>query len=215
MNEWIFLLQTCLIIGFSFGALKLGKEALCAWVAIQSLIANLFVLKQTTLFGLEVTASDAFAIGSLLGINFLQEYFGQEDAKRATWICFFSLFFFAIVSQLHLLYEPSQTDESQTAFHIILIQSPRLLIASLAVFFIVQQADIKFFALLKMRFPKLGFILRTCAALVFSQFLDTVLFSFAGLYGIASSIANIIAMSFMIKLIVIFLFTSCARWAKT
>lgn len=215
MNEILFLTQILLIVGFALGAFKLGKEALIAWVAIQALIANLFVLKQVTLFGLDVTASDAFAIGSLLGLNFLQEYFSREEANRATWICFFFMTFFALVSQLHLFYQPSSYDTTQSAFEMILSQSPRLLIASMSVFFIVQQVDIRFFAFLRNTLPRASFALRAAIALVFSQFLDTVLFSFAGLYGIVASVADIILVSFLIKLIVIFFFTSFVRWAKT
>lgn len=184
-------------------------------MAIQALIANLFVLKQITLFGLDVTASDAFAIGSLLGLNFLQEYFGQEEANKATKICFFFMFFFALVSQLHLIYAPSSHDTTHSAFLTLLTLSPRLLIASMSVFFIVQQIDIRFFAFLKKRLPTLGFASRSAIALVFSQFLDTFLFSFAGLYGVVVSVIDIIAMSFLIKIIVIFCFTSCVRWVKT
>lgn len=215
MNEFIFFLQLLLIVGFALGALKLGKETLTAWVAIQALIANLFVLKQITLFGLEVTASDAFAIGSLLGLNFLQEYFERKDANQATKICFFFMLFFALVSQLHLLYLPSSYDTTQTAFLTLLTPSPRLLIASTSVFFIVQQVDIRFFASLKKAFPNLSFAWRTTITLILSQFLDTVLFSIAGLYGVVASLIDIIAMSFLIKMIVIFSFTSCVRWAKT
>lgn len=215
MNEIIFLTQTLLIVGFALWAFKLGKEALMAWVAIQALIANLFVLKQITLLGLDVTASDAFAIGSLLGLNFLQEYFSKKDATKATWICFFFMAFFALVSQLHLFYQPSSYDTTQSAFVVILSPSPRILIASMTVFFIVQQIDIRFFALLKKLLPQASFALRTAMTLIFSQFLDTVLFSFAGLYGIVASVINIILISFMVKLVVIFFFTSFVKWAKT
>jgi uncharacterized integral membrane protein (TIGR00697 family) len=215
MNELLFFTQALLIVGFAIGALKLGKEALIAWVAIQALIANLFVLKQITLLGLDVTASDAFAIGSLLGLNFLQEHFSREEANRATWICFFFMVFFALVSQLHLLYQPSPYDTTQSAFLTILSPSLRLLIASMTVFFIVQQIDIRFFTFLKKTLPQASFAVRAAIALVISQFLDTILFSFAGLYGIVTSIVHIIFISFMIKLIVIFFFTSFVRWAKT
>lgn len=214
MNEFIFIAQTLLIVGFALGALKLGKEAVIAWVAIQALIANLFVLKQITLLGLEVTASDAFAIGSLLGLNFLQEYFSREEANKATWICFFFMLFFALVSQLHLLYEPSPHDTTQSAFLAILTPSPRLLVASMSVFFIVQQVDIRFFSFLKRVLPWTSFALRTGIALIISQFLDTVLFSYVGLYGIVASVADIIFMSLIVKLVVIFCFTSCIKWAK-
>lgn len=215
MNELLFFTQTFLIIAFAFGAFKLGKAALTAWIAIQALIANLFVLKQISLFGFHVTASDAFAIGSLLGLNFLQEFFDKKEAQKATWICFFFMLFFVLVSQLHLLYSPSPYDTSQVAFRTILSPSPRLLLASMAVFFVVQQIDILFFAFLKNALPHVNFAFRTALALIVSQFLDTVLFSFAGMYGIVASITDVILVSFTIKLIVIFCFTSFMRLAKT
>lgn len=214
MNELLFLLQTLLIIGFAIGALKLGRGALTAWVAVLALIANLFVIKQITLAGFHVTASDSFMIGSVLGLNFLQEYFGKEDARKATWITFFFLLFFAVVSQIHLLYEPSPYDTTQSSFQTILSVSPRLFIASMTVFFIVQQLDVAFFAFLKDRFPQRSFASRTTASLVLSQFLDTLLFSFAGLYGIVGSIVDIIFVSFCVKLAAIFLISPFMRWAK-
>lgn len=215
MNEILFLIQILLILGFALGALKLGKEALVAWVAIQALIANLFVLKQITLAGMEVTASDAFAIGSLLGLNFLQEYFNREEARKATWICFFFMIFFVLVSQVHLYYQASSYDTSQSAYNTILSPSPRLLIASMSVFFIVQQFDIRFFALLKTWLPQTSFAYRAALALIASQFLDTFLFSFAGLYGLVASVVDIMIVSFLVKLVVIFCFTSFVKWAKT
>ncbi|SPJ31709.1 MULTISPECIES: queuosine precursor transporter [Candidatus Protochlamydia] len=215
MNEILFFIQTILIISFALIAKRLGKTALIAWVAVQALIANLFVLKQIVLLGLEVTASDAFAIGSLLGLNFLQEYHEKEDANQATWICFFFMIFFVFVSQIHLLYEPSLNDTSQPAFLMILSVTPRLLLASMSVFFIVQQIDIRFFTFLKRKLPNISFAFRAAIALILSQFLDTFLFSFAGLYGIVSSVTDIIVVSFMVKLIVIFCFTPFVKWANT
>lgn len=214
MNEFIFLLQILLITAFTFGALKLGKEALIGWVALLALIANLFVLKQINLFGFEVTASDAFAVGSLLALSFLQEYFGQEEAKKASWICFFFLFFFTVVSQVHLLYQPSLHDAFQSAFQTLLSPAPRLFIASMGVFFIVQQMDIRVFSLIKSHFPVKSFAFRASLALIFSQALDTLLFSYAGLYGIAASMLDVIVMSLAIKLLITFCFTPFLRLAK-
>ncbi len=167
-----------------------------------------------SLFGLNVTTSDSFAIGSLLGLNFLQEHFSKEDAKQATWICFFFMFFFAVVSQLHLLYEPSLYDSTQESYIQILSPAPRLLFASMGVFFLVQQFDLRFFAFLKDRLPNLGFPIRAAIALVVSQFLDTFLFSFAGLYGMVISVIDIIVVSFAVKLIVIFCITPLLKLAK-
>ncbi len=215
MNEALFFIQIFFTLLFVYGALKLGPSALVAWVTVQALIANLFVLKQIHLFGMEVTASDGYAIGSLLGLNVLQEFYGKKEAKQATWICFFFMTFFALASQLHLYYIPSSFDTAQTAFITVLSPSLRLIFASMSVFFIVQLFDIRFFAFLKQKLPTVSFSIRAALALIVSQFLDTLLFSFAGLYGIVASVLDIIIVSYVIKLIVIFCFTSLVRIART
>ena len=90
-----------------------------------------------------------------------------------------------------------------------------LFLASIGVFFVVQQIDIRFFAFLKTNLPTAGFALRAAVALVVSQFLDTVLFSIVGLYGIVESVVDIIILSFLVKLAVIFGLTTVVRWAKS
>ncbi len=213
MNEVLFFAQTFLIVSFALVALKLGQSALITWITIQAILANLFVLKQITLLNFEVTATDAFAIGSLLGLNFLQEHYGKEEAQKATWICFFTMLFFALSSQLHLLFHPSIHDTAHQAFTTILAPAPRLLLASIAVFFLVQQIDVRIFAFLKNHSNR-SFVFRTAISLTISQFLDTLLFSFIGLYGLVASMIDIILISFLIKLIVIFLITPLVKWGK-
>lgn len=214
MNELVFVIQSILIIGFALASLRLGREALVAWVTVQALIANLFVLKQINLFHLEVTASDSFAIGSLLGLNLLQEHFGREEANRATKICFFYMVFFTFISQLHLIYEPNLHDSTQSAFLTLFSPAPRLMIASMGVFFVVQQLDICFFDFLKKKMSTFSFAVRGGISLLLSQLLDTILFSFFGLYGIVTSVIDIIVVSFAIKFIVILCFTSYMRIVK-
>lgn len=214
MNETLFFIQIFIIVGFALGALKLGKGALTAWVVVQALIANLFVLKQITLFGFNVTASDAFVIGSILGLNFLQEYFTKEAAVKATYICFFFMVFFVLVSQVHLFYLSSPHDVTHDSFKNILSLTPRLLIASLGVFFITQQLDILFFSFLKRVLPNSKFAMRVTISMIVSQLFDTILFSLAGLYGIVESVVDIIVLSFSVKLVVIFCVTPFIRWVK-
>lgn len=124
------------------------------------------------------------------------------------------MLFFALISQLHLLYRPSPSDATQTAFLTLLSPSPRLLIASMSVFFLVQQVDLRFFAFLKTRFPHKSFAFRSGVSLLLSQFLDTLLFSVAGLYGMVASLGDIILLSFAIKAIAILCFTPLAKWVR-
>jgi uncharacterized integral membrane protein (TIGR00697 family) len=121
------------------------------------------------------------------------------------------MLFFAVISQLHLAYLASPFDNSHAAFEALLSPAPRLFLASLCVFFIVQQFDIRFFLFIKNTFPRLSFASRTGMALAVSQFLDTFLFSFAGLYGIVASVAEVIVFSFAIKMIVVACTTTVLR----
>ncbi len=203
MNEIIFIFHVVAVIAFGLGALKLGKEALIAWMAFQAVLANLFVIKQISFLSFEVTCSDVFIIGSTLGLNLLQEYFGKDSAKKAVWVCFFILTFFALMSQIHLFYLPSIHDTTQSAFSTILQPAPRLLLASIGVFFFVQQIDLRVYA----KLAKFPLPLKNGISLVFSQLIDTILFSYFGLYGNVSEIFDVIIVSFLIKIIVIFCMT--------
>jgi queuosine precursor transporter len=203
MNTGLFFIHLLIVGGFTLGAIRKGREALISWIALQAILANLFVVKQISLFGFEVTPSDAFAVGSLLGLNSLQRAFGQESAKKAIWITFYSMAFFAIASQIHLLYKPSSHDTSHASFVTVLSHSPRLLIASLLTFFIAQRVDLWMFGKLRTE----HFSLANLFSLLVSQFLDTLLFSFLGLYGLVASLFDIILVSYLLKVVTILLLT--------
>ncbi|MBX7067551.1 MAG: queuosine precursor transporter [Parachlamydiales bacterium] len=198
MNEFLFLAHIWIVIGFALGALRFGSGALTAFIALQGVLANLFVVKQIHLFGFSVTCSDVFAIGGILSLNLLQEYFGKDAAKRAVKISLGALLFFAAMSQIHLLYAPTALDTTHDSFLNIFSSSMRIVAASLATFFIVQQFDVRFFSFLKGKLP-----IRIAISLFTSQLLDTILFSVLGLYGLVESLFDIIFMSFMIKCLII------------
>jgi len=203
VNELIFFLHIILIVFIAFGALKIGKEALIALTALLAVAANFFVLKQMLLFNWNVTCSDVFAVGSILSLNLLQEHFGKEAARRAVSICFFAMIFFGLMSQIHLFYTPSPYDYAHPSYLALLTPAPRLLLASLLSFFLVQQIDVALFSFLKKRFTSLDWRLRNGVSLFVSQLLDTVFFSLLGLYGLVASLESIIVVSFLVKLFII------------
>lgn len=214
MNESLFALHLLLLIGISLGMLRAGREALITWIALQAILANLFVLKQMEFFGFTITCSDLFAVGGILGLNLLQEFFGPQSAKQATRICFLCMLIFALMSQMHLLYHPSPMDTAQLSYQTLLSPAPRLLIASLLTFLIVQQLDLRLFAKLRLRLSHWPLWLRNGTTLTLSQGLDTLLFSSLGLYGLVTHLSDIILMSFCIKLLIISGLTPISLLAK-
>jgi queuosine precursor transporter len=214
MNELIFAIHTCIVAIFALGSLAFGSCALVAFICIQCILANLFVVKQTTLFGLTATCSDAFTVGATIGLNLLQEYFGKEIAKKAIWINFFLLIFYAIVSYIHLLYVPHSTDIAHYHFIPLLTPMPRIVIASFSVYLFVHLTDYYLYGILKKTFQNKYIIFRNYASIAFCQLLDTVLFSYLGLYGIVHNIGEVIVVSYVIKLASIIIATPFVGFSR-
>jgi len=199
MNITIFIIQIILQLFALRYFFKLGQVALGAFVVLEAILANLFVLKQINLFGLSVTASDSFIIGSLIGLSLYQEFFGKENAKKLGLITFISLFFVSLSSLLHIWLSPDPLDQSQSHYHFIFSSTPRLAIGSLAAYFISSRLDIIVFSFLKKTFPNLSFGKRTFISTCITQAVDTCAFSFFALLGMVDNLFHIITFSFIIK----------------
>lgn len=205
MNELVFLLHLLCVSIASLVVLRMGYEALCAFLCVQAILANLFVIKQISLCGFNATAADIYVVGSVFTLNLMQEYYGFKHARKAVWISFCLLIFYTIVSQIHIWYIPSFADFSQSHYYQLLSYMPRLATASIVVYLLVQYFDTYFYALIKNFFKGKYIIVRNIISITISQFLDTILFSFLGLYGIVENIAHIILISFLVKLIALLL----------
>lgn len=203
MNEALFFAHVLLVLGFILIAYRMGSSALTSLVVLLGVLANVFVVKQMGLFCWTVTCSDVFAIGGILGLNLLQEGWGPERANKAIRVSLLCLVFFVAMAQIHLLYVPSVADKTQEAFSTILSSSPRIVFASIAVYYVVQKIDVRIFGFLKNFFSGKFLPVRLTLSLLLSQLLDTVLFSFLGLYGLVESIVDVIFMSYLVKCVII------------
>jgi uncharacterized integral membrane protein (TIGR00697 family) len=197
MNEILFFTQFVAVLAALYSAVRTGRAGLVALIALSGVLANLFVVKEMVLFGLHVTCSDMFAVGGILGLNVLQELYGREAAREGIRTSLFLLIFFAVFSQIHLLFLPSGGDQTHEAFTQILSSTPRIVVASILSYYLVQRMDLVCFSVLKKWFS--SFSIRVFLSLLFSQAIDTILFSFLGLYGLVESIFDIILVSFAVK----------------
>jgi len=207
LNEIIFIFHCATITSFALVSLFIGPYALITFISVQCILANLFVIKQITLFGFTATCADAFTVGATLGLNLLQEYFGKEITKKAIWVNFFLLIFYLIATQIHLAYVPASFDSVQQHFTPILSLMPRIVIASFSVYFLVQMLDYYIYGLLKRIWNNKYLVIRNYCSIAFCQLIDTILFSFLGLYGIVEDVWQIIFISYFVKLISIIIAT--------
>lgn len=221
MNEIILFAYCFTVSTAALGALKFGKEGLIGLICVQTILMNLFVTKQITLFGLTATASDALAVGVTLSLNLLQEYYSRATAISAIWISFYGALFYTVLTLFHLAYIPAATDTTSEFFRTLLLPMPRIVIASLATSLVVQYIDTALYYLLKKRFDQRYFVVRNYSTLFFTQLLDTVIFSFLGLYRINESLSNlstlidIMLISYIIKGVVILITVPYVRFARS
>lgn len=201
MNEIIFLIHLLCIGVATLASVYFGLPGLVSFLCAQAILANLFVIKQISLLGLNATASDVYIVGSVLTLNLIQEFYGKVEARKAIWISFALLVFYTIVSQIHLAYLPSNSDFSQDAYHAILSFMPRITIASMVTYLIVQYFDTYFYGLLRTITRARYLTARNMLSIGVSQLLDTILFSILGLYGILHNISQVMLVSFTIKMV--------------
>ncbi len=201
MNELVLLLQIGVISITAFAALRLGQNALVAFSVLQMVLANLFVLKQTSLFGMHATSADAFVVGSLLGFNLLQECYGKAVAKKMIVTTFVLLVFYAVSSYIHLLFVPSGLDSTQVHFSALLGTAPWLVGGSIVIFMIAQIVDFLMYGFLQRVWPKGWLIIRNYLALGATEVVDTILFTlFLFWLGITTQPGEVGIVSFIVKM---------------
>lgn len=214
LNELLFLGHVLCIIFATCIALYLGQNAVVALVGLEGILSNLMISKQMMLFGMHTVCTDVFAIGSIIGLGLIQEFFGKAVAQKTIIINFFLLIFYLVMSGFHVLYIPNEFDTMHDLFAILFKPMPRIIIISMLVYWLIQQFDAWFFGWLKEHHGRLHLSYRLIISTAASQLLDTTLFTFGALYGNVGSVWSIIAISFVIKITAIFICAPSITWIK-
>ncbi|WP_213357678.1 queuosine precursor transporter [Chlamydiifrater phoenicopteri] len=199
MNEGIFFIQMTFLLVAGLIFVYLGRLWVSAWVTFLTLIANIFVTKQVSLFSLDVTATDVYIIGLLTVINLFREFYGAEEARKVLQISWVLSIAYLIASRLHAAMVPSVHDQSQEHFIFLLSPALRLTMASLGALVLSQITEEKTFLFLKKLFRGRFFSARSALSMILSQVVDTVFFCFVGLYGLVAKVDDVIIMSLSAK----------------
>ena len=141
-NELLIILSFVIIYGSTILFYRLfGKGGLLAFNVLATLIANIEVLLLVHAFGVEMTLGNVLFASTFLITDILSENHGRKVANRAVLISTLCSLIFIAISQLWLLYTPSENDWASGAFHTIFSNTPRIICASLGVYLIAQLAD--------------------------------------------------------------------------
>ena len=191
MNELLLIISLPLIYGAVVAAYKFfGKTGLYAWTVFSTITANIEVLLLVDAFGIEQTLGNILFGSTFLVTDILSEKYGKKDAQLsvnlgiATSICFITL------SQLWLQYTPAANDWAMESFRVIFSNTPRVMLASLLVYAIVQRLDVwlyhKWWDFTRKKFGDSDRFLwlRNNGSTMLSQLMNALLYTFGAFGGL-------------------------------
>ena len=201
-NELLFLMQVVVVIAACKFCQQVGSCALTSWLSIQVVLANLLVLKMVNLFGLEVTVSDVYSIGSLYCLNVLRETHGRLRAKYAVLTSFVLVFVVVGMFCLHLAFVPSGDGKESILYQELLGQVWPIMLISNLIFVLVQLFDYVVFGFLQSRYGHYRFAFRLMMSIGLTQILDTALFTYWALSDLGVNFWNVFIWSYGLKMLI-------------
>ena len=224
MNELLLIISLPLIYGAVLAAYKFfGKTGLFAWTVFATITANLEVLLLVDAFGIEQTLGNVLFASTFLVTDILSEKYGKKDAQVAVDLGVATSIGFIVLSRLWLCYTPAVNDWAMPSFQTIFTNTPRVMLASVLVFAIVQRFDVwlyhKWWDYSKRKFGdnKRFLWLRNNGSTMVSQLLNTVLYTFGafgGLYELPTLISICIS-SYAVFFVTSLADTPFVYWART
>lgn len=213
-NEWIWIFFAIINFSLFLGMYVLfGKTGIFVWIGMATILANIQVTKQITLFGFEATLGNIMYGTIFLSTDALNEFYGKKDAKRAVWIGFFILIATTIIMQMALWFQPNSSDFAQGSLETIFGFFPRLVLASLIAFLVSQLLDVVLFQKIKSLLPQTKFLwIRNNGSTIVSQLVDTAIFVPIAFLGaipndVLFGLSGIFVSTYIIKVLVALLDT--------
>ena len=136
-NELLIILSFIIIYGGVVAFYRyFGKNGLLAFNVLATLLANIEVMILVRAFGVEMTLGNVLFASTFLITDILSENHSRKDANKAVIISTLCSVIFVAISQMWLLYTPSENDWASESFHTIFTSTPRIVCASLLVYLV-------------------------------------------------------------------------------
>ncbi|MCH9812151.1 queuosine precursor transporter [bacterium] len=209
MNELLFIFHIGAILLSVHLFSKFERVGLSTIFVLQLLFANLFLLKETSLFGLIVTTTDCYTIGSFLTLNIIRERYGKKASDETILLGLLSILFLPLMAMFLLSYQgPIENAAFSNLYQTLLTPSSRIFLVSLLCMITFQKLDTYLFGKFRSRF---SFEKSMLFSLLLCQLLDTFCFTYGALSGILNDLPSIFLFSFFIKAFTITLMTPATK----
>lgn len=207
MNEVIIFGEIIAVFSVLLLCKKLfGKIGMIVWVSLATVLANIITAKNVNMFGLSTAIGTVMFASTFLATDILAEYYSPRDARKAINIGLFSNVILIISTQIALLYTPSEFDYAHDAMQTLFSLNLRISIASAAMYYIANMADIYIFSKIKKKTEGRMLWLRNNVATILCNCLENFGFiglAFAGIYDFATIMTIAISTSIIEALVAI------------
>ncbi len=205
MNELLFLFWTLFVIFLVLATFRFyGRAGLFGIIGVYIILANIFVTKQITLFGMAATGGNSLYGGIFLATDLISEYYGKREAKRAVWFGWFCAIGWLLATQIFLAFKPSGEDFVHEAMSTLFSMTPSIVLGSLVAYIASQSHDIWAFHYWKKKTEGKKLWLRNNASTWVSQLIDTLIFSFIAFFLVFPFpvFLQIVLTTYLLKIIV-------------
>lgn len=147
-----YLLGVAVVLTFSLlvAAKKaFGESGIIGFMGLATITANIMVCKSVDLIGMSATLGNVMFASNFLATDMLTECYGVKSARKGVAFAVFSIVTFCVCTQLMLLFKPNSIDMAQPCMDVLFSFTPRITLASVAMFTLSNFADVGLYDFLR------------------------------------------------------------------
>jgi len=191
-QELLWLLTVVSDLGLAVLCYRLfGRTGLYGVVIFSLMLANIMGPKLTVIFGLQTSMGVILYSSIFFATDLLSEKYGRSEAQRAVLLGFFVSVALVLMTQLSMLYLPSQRPETvgfATTVHAATVTlfdyTPRFVFGSMAAYLISQSFDVWVFHRIREATGTRHLWLRNTGSTLISQAIDTLIYGLVVWWGL-------------------------------
>ena len=157
--------------------------------------------KVSTVYGLTFGAGVLFFPISYIFNDVLTEVYGYAKARKVVWAGFGALIFASLMAYVVVALPPAADWEGQGAYQTVFGQTPRIVLASMAAFFVGELSNSYVLAKMKIRTKGRFLWLRTIGSTIVGEGVDSAVFYPVAFFGVWSNslLVEVLISNYLIK----------------
>ena len=185
MNNVLLLLAIVLTFSLLLTARKLfGKAGVIGFMGIATIMANIMICKSVTLFGIGATLGNVMFASNFLATDILTECYGVKEARKGVGFAVFAVISFCLCTQLMLVFAPNDVDIAQGSMETLFSLTPRITLASVAMFAVSNFVDVKLYDHLRVKMDGKHMWLRNNICTMLCNGMENFAFYFIAFAGV-------------------------------